>query len=474
MLNPTFDLIVIGSGPAGQKSAVQAAKLGKKVAIVEQHSTLGGGCVHAGTLPSKSFRESVYRFALGSGGKMAQETDGKKKKFEFPDMGRLLKRKDRVVECECQVIADQMKRNNIKVFEGKARFVSKNEVEVVGKKSSTVLSGKFIFVAVGARPVAPKHLEVDGKLIVDSDTVLDLKKVPKTMVVLGAGIIGCEYASMFAMAGTKVFLVDRRNEILASVDREIVKHLEERFTHEGMEIILGCEAQKVDKKKSGLQVHLSSKRMIEAEAVLVALGRSGNTEGMELKNAGVECDERGLIKVDKHFRTKTENVYAIGDVVGAPALASTSMEQGRIASCHAFNIISGHPTGMPDLFPYGIYTIPEISMLGLTEEALKAQGANFVVGRAKYRELARGQIVGDRWGLLKILVDEKTFKLLGVHIIGDNAADLIHIGQAVMELGGDANFFIRSVFNYPTLAEAYKTAALHAMNQIRGTIGRTA
>ena len=473
LITMNFDLIVIGSGPGGQKAALQGAKAGKKVAIIEEYAAIGGGCVHFGTLPSKSFRESVYRWSLGSRGTLGQSsvgTNGAEKEIptkrikDLPDMRRLLKRKERVVSDEARIIFDQLKRNAITILHGKARIKSANEVLVVSPKGKKTITGKFIVVATGARPVSPAHLAIDGKRVVDSNTVLDLKKLPKSMVVLGAGIIGCEYASMFGMAGTKVHLIDRRHEMLASVDREIVSHLTERFLSLKMDIILKVEATKLERLKTGVRVHLSDGRKLTVDTVLVTLGRCGNTEGLGLQEVGVEMDERGLVKVDKSYRTNVPNIFAVGDVVGMPALASTSMEQGRIACCNAFGL---ERSEMSPLFPYGIYTIPEISMVGPTEEELVAKKAEFVIGRARYRELARGQIVGDRWGLLKLIVDKKTLKLLAVHIIGDNAAELVHIGQSVMAFDGDVKYFIRTVFNYPTLAEAYKTAAFHAVNQIR-------
>jgi NAD(P) transhydrogenase len=480
-----FDLIVIGSGPAGQRAALQGAKARKKVLIIEAMPGLGGGCVHTGTLPSKSFRESVYRYSLGSRGSLGQENEsasamvaGPKPRLKtLPEMAKLLRRRNRVVAGESQVIFDQLKRNNITMICGFARLLGPNDVEVATPQGKKKYTGKFIFIAVGARPVPPAHIAMDRKVVLDSESILTLKHTPKSMIVLGAGVIGCEYASMFSMAGTKVTLVDRRDEMLASVDREIVRHLIRMFTDYHMDIVLSTEASDVKvkpprgKTPGQAKVTLTNGQVLTAEAVLVAQGRQGNTENLGLEAAGVEVNERGLISVDHHFRTKVPSIYAVGDVVGAPALASTSMEQGRIACCHAFGIGDPNMMGeqsMPKLFPYGIYTIPEISMIGPTEEELIKSGADFVVGRARYRELARGQIVGDRWGLLKLLVDRKTLKLLGVHIIGDNAADLIHIGQAVMDFGGDARYFIRSVFNYPTLAEAYKTAAFHAVNQILG------
>jgi NAD(P) transhydrogenase len=465
-----FDLIVIGSGPGGQRAAVQGAKAGKRVAIVEEFKELGGGCIHFGTIPSKSFRESVYRWSLGSRGTLGQEKEHALavKAKDLPDMTRLLRRRDRVVESETQVIHDQLKRNGVTIYPGHARLVSPNEVEIIASKGkSSKISGDFIVIAVGARPVCPAHLGMDGKVVHDSNTILDLKKIPKTLVVLGGGIIGCEYASMFSMAGSKVYLVDRRHEILASVDREIVAQLVERFVAGGMEVVLEVEAQKIEKDADGqgCKVILSNGRKIATDAVLVAQGRFGNTDGLGLEEVGIDRDERGLIKVDKHYRTTMQNIYAVGDVVGSPALASTSMEQGRLAAAHAFGVDTSE---IQKFFPYGIYTIPEISMVGPTEEELTARKVCFAVGKGRYRELARGQIVGDSWGLLKLLVDKKSLKLLGVHIVGDNATDLIHIGQAVMAFDGDVNYFIRSVFNYPTLAEAYKTAAFHAVNQIQG------
>jgi NAD(P) transhydrogenase len=339
---------------------------------------------------------------------------------------------------------------------------------VVSSKSRLLYSAKFIFVAVGSNPVAPPHIKVDGKKIHDSNSILSLKEFPKTLVVLGAGIIGAEYASMFATGGTKVYLVDRRDEILASVDREVVDHLVDRFNHQGMELLLKCDCVKIEFRSGTPVVHLSNGQKLKAEVVLVAQGRAGNTQDIGLEAVGIQPDARGLIPVDENYRTSVPSIYAVGDVVGAPALASTGMEQGRIACCHAFKVEDSGDYKMPKNFPYGIYTIPEISMVGKTEEDLIKSKLPYVTGKARYRELARGQIVGDRWGLLKLVVDKKTLKILGIHIVGDSAADLVHIGQAVMDLDGDVKYFIRTVFNYPTLAEAYKTAAFHAINQIKG------
>jgi len=471
-----YDLIVIGSGPAGQKAALQGARSGKRVAIIDDHPMLGGGCLHWGTMPSKSFRESVYRWSLSSRGSLGRDTDDAaltEKKATLPEMKRLLQRKNRVVEKDSQVVRENLEKCGVRIYHGRATLQTAHDVEIRSESGTKKISGAYIVVATGARPVSGPQVPVDGKLVLDSDSILSLKKVPKTMVVLGAGIIGCEYASMFSTAGTKVFLVDRRHEILASVDREIVDQLQGRFEQQDMEIVLEAEATKIEKQPGGkgVVVHLNTGRQIKAEVVLVAQGRRGNTENMGLEALGISPDERGLLKVDEHFRTVQTNIYAVGDVIGSPALASTSMEQGRIAACHAFRVEDGREMyRMPELYPYGIYTIPEISMVGRTEEDCRAdRTVDLVIGRAHYRDVGRGQIVGDRWGLLKILFDRKTHKILGVHIIGDSAADLIHIGQAVMQLGGDLYYFINSVFNYPTLAEAYKLAAMDALNQIRKT-----
>lgn len=470
---------MIGSGAGGLKAALQGAKAGKKVVVVEKYRAPGGSCVHLGTLPSKSLRESIYRWSLGSQGVLGQEVkypDQARGQVGVPDMERLLFRKERVVNNEAKIISDQLERNDVKVIYGHAQFVNQNEVEVTCESEKIHLFGEYIFIAVGSAPRCPLNVKVDGVRVLDSNSILGLKEVPKRIVVLGAGVIGCEYASMFLMAGSKVHLVDRHNRILSSVDQEIVDHITERFVHHGMELILNASTKSIQlgKKNSDapVTVELSGEkedREVHADCVLVSMGRFGNITDLNLEAVGVQADERGQIPVDKAFRTTTPNIYAVGDVIGYPALASTSMEQGRIACCNAFGITGTTATQMPEHYPFGIYTIPEISMVGPSEEELKKEGVDYVAGKARYRELARGQIVGDRWGLLKLLIDRKSLKVLAVHIVGDNASELVHIGQAVMNFGGTANYFIENVFNYPTLAEAYKTAAFHAVNLIQGT-----
>lgn len=478
----SWDVVVIGSGPGGQKAALQAAKAGKRVLVIESYSALGGGCVHWGTIPSKSFRESVYRYSLGSRGVLGRESDEATKKSQAtklkplpPEMKRLLKRRERVVAEESRVVTDQLSRNGIELKTGIAQFLPQESGVHLGhqpkrrltlKGTQEVIEADIVIIATGSRPLAPTNIQVDHKVVFDSDSVLNLKRVPRSMVILGGGIIGCEYASMFSMAGTDVTLMDKRPEILASVDREICHILMKRYESQGMHLRVEEFATKVEAIPVDdlwmARVHTSKGDILEVDAVLVAQGRIGNTEDLILNNIGVKLDERGLISVNERFETSAPGVYAVGDVIGAPALASTSQEQGRLAARYALKMSMPDEDKMQPVFPYGIYTIPEIAMIGETEEQLKAKGIPYIVGSAKYCELARGQIVGDYYGMLKMLVDPKTLKILGVHIVGDSAADLIHIGQAVMGLNGDIRFFTHSVFNYPTLAEAYKVAAFQA------------
>ncbi len=454
----SFDLVVIGSGPGGQRAAVQAAKVGKTVAIIEKDG-LGGGCAHWGTLPSKSMRESVYRWSLGS-------------RRGTPDVGKLFERKNRVIENEVTIVENQLSRNHVKIFHGVASFTGAHTLKVKLKTGSEVnLRAAKVVIATGARPIAPAFAKIDGEKVYDSDTILHMKKLPKSMILLGGGIIGCEFASMFLNLGVKLTMVDKRPEILASVDREIVFHLVDLLSSKGIKIELNADTTKLEVGESGVRLHIADGRMIEADACLIALGRTGNTEELNLAAVDLQADQRGLLKVDRNYQTEVPWIYAVGDVIGFPALAATSLEQGRIAAAHAFNL--NEDLGRMELYPYGIYTIPEVSCLGMTEEEVQDQHIPYVVGRAKYREIARGQIVGDEWGFMKMLVHKETLKILGVHIIGDNAADLIHIGQAVMQLDGDLKYFIRNVFNYPTLAEAYKSAAFNAYNQILGRTSHT-
>lgn len=469
-----FDLIVIGSGPGGQKAALQAAKAGKKVALIEKNPDLGGNCVHSGTLPSKSFRESIYRWSMRASGTLGKEVNFQAEDAEsddssvrFPDMQRLLRRTNRVIAVESEISQTQLKRNGVKLIVGHARFISANEIEVENGANKRRVKSNRVIIAVGSRPRNVDHLPIDGKYIFDSDNLLCLDRVPKSLAVLGGGVIACEYASMFMMACSKVFLIDRHDEILPFVDKKTADHLLERFEYYGMEMLYQAEAKSalIDQNSKTVHLELSDGSSLEVEAVLVSFGRVGNTNDLGLDKIGI-TPKNGLIEVDKQFQTQVKGVYAVGDVIGFPALASTSMEQGRIACCNALELTSNTSTEMNPLYPYGIYTIPEVSMVGKTEQELVKAKVDFITGEGHYREVARGQIIGDRWGLLRLHVDRSTRKLLGVHIAGDNAADLIHIGQAVMMFDGTVDYFIRTVFNYPTLAEAYKVAAYNAINQL--------
>jgi NAD(P) transhydrogenase len=435
-----YDLLVIGSGPGGFRAAIQAAKLGKKVALVEREKW-GGGCTHTGTIPSKSLREAALA--------------GRRVPFR-----EAMERMRAVVREEAKVVHHQLERNKVQLLQGEASFLSANEIAVAGKK----YAADYFVIATGARPI--RHKEFNFRLagLHDSDSLLRLKERPKRLLVAGAGVIGCEYASIFARLGTKVTLCDRRGELLRAVDHEIIAALREDFEENGVSLRLACNLGAVTKgKSSALSVEIDNKKY-PFDAVLVCMGRTPNIENLALEKAGVKSNERGAIQVDPGFRTTTPHIYAVGDVIGAPALAATSAEQGRLAAACIFGI---ECEPFPRSYPYGIYTIPEISSIGAQELELREKNVSYVAGRAPFRELARGMIAGETRGFIKLLVSVENRQLLGVHVIGAGASELVHIGQAVMTLGAPVDFFISNVFNYPTFAEAYKVAALNAINQLR-------
>ncbi len=439
-MHDTFDWIVIGSGPAGQRAAVQAAKVKKKVLIVEKESW-GGACVHTGTIPSKTLREA------------ALQNDGR---LENP-WQHIQEKKDRVLRLEAEIISHQLDRNHVKRIQGTAVFKNATSIEVGGQ----VYSGKKFLIGTGTRPSQAQSMPWDSKYLFDSDTLMGMKTLPQSLLVIGAGVIGCEYASIFARLGVKVTLIDRRNELLRNVDSEIVQRLRDHFLQAGIELLLGAE-YKDSHCTDGFCMALNGEQ-VKYSASLACLGRQGNVEGLNLEGIGVQIAERGMIPVNKFYQTNLEHIYAAGDVIGPPALAASSAEQGRLAACHAFGVESAP---FSKLFPYGIYTIPEISSVGAQESELQEKNIPFVVGRAKYSELARGQILGDDHGLLKLLVSKGDRKILGVHILGTGATELVHIGQTAMHFEGTVDFFVSNIFNYPTLAEAYKVAALNAKNQL--------
>jgi len=457
-----YDLVVIGSGPAGQRAAVQAAKLGKRVALVEKGRRLGGVCVNSGTIPSKTLREAIVYLTGYSQRSVYGQSDRLKSELTMDD---LLWRAQNVVEAEVDVIEDQLRRNRVELVCGFATLVSPTEIAVaeVGEVERR-LEARAIVVAVGTTPSHPSDVGFDGQTILDSDQILDLKKIPSSMVVVGAGVIGIEYASMFAALRTKVTVVEKRARLLEFCDSEIVEALQYHLRELGVQFRFGESVEAVEPHEGGAVTRLTSGKRIAADTVLYSAGRLGATVGLGLEAIGVVQDERGRIKVDGDFQTSVPGVYAVGDVIGFPSLAATSAEQGRLAACHAL----GHPShSMNGLLPVGIYTIPEISYVGQTEEELTAAAIPYEVGIARYRELARGQIVGDHHGMLKLLASPDDGKILGVHVFGTSATEVVHIGQAVMGNGGGLNFLVDSVFNYPTFAESYKVAALDATNKLR-------
>ncbi len=457
----TFDLFVLGTGPAGQRAAVQAAKLGKRVGICEKREMVGGVCVNTGTIPSKTFREAVlYLSGIAQRGIYGASYTVK----DDITMGDLLLRCNQVITREIDVIRAQMKRNGITLLGGTAAFTGPHALAVTGASGTVEVEADKIVIAVGTKPAAPP-VAVDGETVIDSDGILTLKKLPKSLLVIGAGVIGVEYASMFAALGTEVTIVDKRPVLLDFVDDEIAEALSFFLRKLNCTLRLGEEVAQVAAERPGHVVAtLKSGKKIGADLLLYSVGRVGATATLNLAAAGLEADDRGRLAVNASYQTAQPHIYAVGDVIGFPALASTSMEQGRLASCHAFGVVC---ESLPHLFPIGIYSVPEISMVGKTEEELTKDAVPYETGVAHYREIARGAIVGDDTGLLKILVHRETRLLLGVHILGTAATELIHIGQAFIALGGTLDVLVDTVFNYPTFAECYKVAALDAYNKLR-------
>ncbi len=465
----SFDLIVLGSGPAGQRAAIQAAKLRKRVAIVEKGHELGGVCINTGTIPSKTLREAVLHLSGLRHRSMYGGSYQTKREITVQD---LLFRCEHVIRRERDVIRAQLQRNGVRLFEGVARFLHPHAVAVDDGFNTTELEAPHIVIAVGTTPGMPPGVVVDHQTVLSSDDILSLPRLPRTLTVVGAGIIGLEYATMFSALGVAVTLVERRNEILEMVDRELVDALTYLSRERGMTLRLGEEVATVSVSAGGdgVVVMKSGKRFA-TEMILVSAGRQGATAALRLENAGLAADERGRLPVDGVYRTEVPHIYAVGDVIGFPSLASTSAEQGRLAACNIF----GEP--LPEisgLFPYGIYSIPEIAWVGSNESELTANAIPFETGVARYKEIARGQIIGDSEGLLKILFHIETRKVLGVWVLGSQATELVHIGQAVMAFDGTLDYFVNAVFNYPTLAECYKVAALHGMNKVRGLLGSSA
>ena len=458
----SYDMVVVGSGPAGQKAAVQAAKLSKRVAIIEKSSQLGGTSLNTGTLPSKTLKDTIeYLQGLGRRG-LPQLGAELTRRLTLPD---LMTRKDQVIETEVGVVSHQLQRNKIEILRGIASFIDSHTLNVAGSGGQVDhVQASVIVLATGSRPRRPSDIPFDDVIICDSDSFLRTTKHPASIIVIGGGVIGTEYASMLAAFGIKVTLIDRRNQILRFLDQEIVEALDAHMRQNGVAIRLGQDHLRivVDEARRPA-VQLQDNETVTADMLLYTMGRIGNTESLNIETIGLVTDQQGQLPVNTHYQTAIPHIYAAGDVIGFPALAATAMEQGRLAACHAFQVSEAHDI---KVIPFGIYSIPEVSMVGKTEEELTAADVPHATGRALFREMARGHISGDLHGLLKVIFHRETHALLGVHIIGPGATELIHIGQSVLTYGGTVEYFVHNVFNYPTMAECYRTAALDGLNRL--------
>jgi len=467
MADYDYDLLVIGSGPAGQRAAIQAAKLHKRAAIVERKAVVGGVCINTGTIPSKTLREAVMHLSGYRERGIYGASYVVKQNITIAD---LLFRTDHVIRHEIDVTRHQLMRNHIDLFGAVASFVGPHTVRMTlvnEDRGYRDVSAANIVLATGTTATKDASIPFDGKRIFVSDDILFMERLPHTLTVVGAGVIGLEYASIFAALGVRVTVIDKRPRLLPFVDGEIIEALSYHLRENRVTLRLGEEVVRLelfdDMAGSHVRIVLASGKTVVSDAALHSIGRTGATRELNLGAAGLVADERGRLKVNAHFQTEVPHIYAVGDLIGFPSLASTSMEQGRLSACHAFG---AECKCVPELFPYGIYTIPEISMVGMTEEELTEQGVPYEVGKAHYREIARGQIIGDSSGLLKLVFHRDLRELLGVHIIGESASELIHIGQAVLAFGGTLDYFVDTVFNYPTLAECYKTAAFDGINRL--------
>jgi NAD(P) transhydrogenase len=468
-----YDLVVIGSGPAGEKGAAQAAYFGKRVAVVERAPAPGGAAVHTGTLPSKTLRET----ALFLSGHRAAELYGITVTLDKAKaVPRLMSSKDHVVAAEVDRIHWNLDRHKVEYLRGKASLADGHTVDIEGPAGEARrVTAEFILIATGSTPFQPPEIPFDDPDVDDSDSILRMDRLPESLGVIGAGVIGCEYACMFAALGCKVTLMEPRGELLSFLDADMSEALRVAMIESGIDVKLFTMATNVRRVGDYIVVDLNpaagSKapeaacpKELAVEKLLFAAGRSGNTAGLGLEAAGVKLGKRGYVEVDKDYRTSAPSIYAAGDVIGFPALASTSMEQARVAACHAFGFT--YKRTVSELLPYGIYTIPEVSCVGVSEEDAKARGTDVFVGKALYKHNARGRIIGDLGGMVKLVFERATRKLIGAHCIGDRATEIVHIGQTMVMLGGTVDTLIEMVFNYPTLSECYKYAAYDALGQL--------
>lgn len=456
-----YDLVVIGSGPAGQKAAISGAKLGKRVAVVERNFTVGGACLHKGTIPSKTLREAVSYLSGVRQRDLYGAAYRVKEKITIEDLSF---RTQRVIEREVNTIRDQLLRNYVDIVGGLGCFIDAEKVLVKSDEGTRILTADRIILAVGTRPSRPAGIEFDDRRVVDSDGLLKLPEIPRSMTFVGAGIVGCEYATIFRTMGVRVTLIDGRQRPLEFVDDEIEDALYYHMRDEGITLRFGETVSAVQMQDGErVRITMDSGKEMSTDSLMFAAGREGASKSLNLEGIGLATDARGRIKVNERFQTSIPHIYAVGDIIGFPSLASTSMEQGRIAAMHAFGV---NATTMPERLPFGIYTIPEIAMIGPPEQELTGKSVPYEVGVARFRELSRVQISGGSVGVLKLVFHRETRKLLGVHILGEQATELVHIGQAVIDHNGSVEYFRDTVFNYPTLAEAYKVAALDGLNKL--------
>ena len=449
-----YDLVVLGAGPAGEKGAAQAAYFGKRVLVIEKELEPGGAAVHTGTLPSKTLRET----ALYLSGHRARALYGVAVELDAEaTVPRLMSRKNAIAAAEARSFRHNFERHHITYFQGRGQLIDEHTVMITSSHDTRRIQGDFILIATGSKPHRPADIDFEDDFIHDSDEVLNINQLPKSLTILGGGVIGCEYASMFAALGVAVTLVDARNEILPFLDLEIVARLKSAMMSSGITLVQGQRWGAVKRCSGGVETSLADGTKLVTEQLLFAAGRSGATHGLGLGSVGLEPDSRGYLQVDAQFRTKVPHILAAGDVIGFPALASVSMEQGRVAVCHAFGF--SYKKAVADIMPYGIYTIPECSAFGETEETCKEKQIPYAAGRALYENNPRGKITGDLDGITKLIVHRDTRKIIGVHVIGERASELVHIGQTAIYLGGTVDMFIDMVFNYPTLSDSYKYAA---------------
>ena len=461
MAASVYDLAVIGSGPAGQKAAVAAAKLGRRVVVVDRRDMIGGVCIHTGTIPSKALREAILYLSGFRQRSFYGRDYTLQERISVTDLSARVRT---VLDRETEVVRSQLKRNGIKTVHGVARFADPHGLDVETASGHVQVTADHILIACGTRPARSPGIPLDGRRTMDSDQLLSLEAVPKQMIVVGAGVIGLEYASMLTALGSTVTVIDQRPTILDFLDQEMIEALSYHMRRQGATFRLGETVIGVEQDARGRVIaRLESGKTVTGEALLYTVGRQANTDTLGLDAVGIQTDGRGRIPVNGTHQTCVPHIYAAGDVIGFPSLASTSMEQGRLAACHMFGLPC---VSRPELLPYGVYSVPEISMVGRTEQELTKARIPYEVGLAKYEELARGQIIGDDIGFLKLLFHPGTREVLGVHAIGEGASEIIHIGQAVLTLGGTIEYFRDTVFNYPTLAEGYKVAALNGLNKL--------